>query len=120
MPSFSHRESWAQPLLIGSRGMMRVDGAFAGQKPIPMSMPGAETSLRRLDYLLLGIFCFCLFGYVLVPGRVLSGHEAVLPQNTREMRADHDWLIPKMGGEPWLERPPLPDWILAATDTVFG
>jgi 4-amino-4-deoxy-L-arabinose transferase-like glycosyltransferase len=79
-----------------------------------------ETSLRRFDYVLLSAFSLLLFGFTILPGPVLSGHEAVLPQNTREMLADHDWLIPKMGGEPWLERPPLPDWILAATDSLFG
>jgi 4-amino-4-deoxy-L-arabinose transferase-like glycosyltransferase len=85
-----------------------------------MTLAEPETHLRRLDFVLLGLFCFCLFGFAIVPGPVLSGHEAVLPQNTREMLADHDWLIPKMGGEPWLERPPLPDWILAATAWSFG
>jgi 4-amino-4-deoxy-L-arabinose transferase-like glycosyltransferase len=61
-----------------------------------------------------------LFGYSLVAGRPLSGHESVLPQNAREMAVTHDWLIPTLGGHAWLERPPLPDWLIVAVDLVFG
>jgi 4-amino-4-deoxy-L-arabinose transferase-like glycosyltransferase len=47
-------------------------------------------------------------------------HESVLPQNAREMMIDHDWLIPKYGFQPWLERPPLPQWITVGFATVVG
>lgn len=82
-----------------------------------MSTPEA---LRRSDYLLLGGFCLILFGVALVGGRVLTGHEAVAPQLAREMFANHDWLIPRCGGYPWLERPPLPQWITVAIATPLG
>jgi 4-amino-4-deoxy-L-arabinose transferase-like glycosyltransferase len=36
------------------------------------------------------------------------------------MMADHDWIIPKIGGLPWLERPPLPDWIIIGIASIFG
>ncbi len=76
--------------------------------------------LRRTDYLLLGLFCFLLFGYAMVGGRPLTMHEAVLPQSAREMLADGDWIVPKSGGRPWLERPPLPQWITVAVAWVSG
>src|SRR5207248_218582 len=84
----------------------------------PPAVPG--DSLSRWEYLLLAIFGFILFGGPLACGQVLTGHESVLPQNTREMLARHDWLVPRMGGEPWLERPPLPDWIMAGIDLAFA
>ena len=47
-------------------------------------------------------------------------HESVLPENTREMLVNHDWLVPRYGGEPWLERPPLPQWLSVAVAAVVG
>lgn len=84
----------------------------------------SETSkMGRLfarDFLLLGIFCLLLYGVALIDGRPLSGHESVMPENSREMMANHSWMIPTMGGKPWLERPPVPDWIMVAIGSVFG
>jgi 4-amino-4-deoxy-L-arabinose transferase-like glycosyltransferase len=85
-----------------------------------MSALVGEPRLRRTDYALLALVCLLLFGVALVAGRPLTGHEAVLPQNAREMMADHDWIIPKCGGLPWLERPPLPDWIIVGIAEVLG
>jgi 4-amino-4-deoxy-L-arabinose transferase-like glycosyltransferase len=76
--------------------------------------------LKRNDYLLLALFSTVVFIGPLVCGRVLTGHESVLPESTREMLARQDWLVPRMGGEPWLERPPLTHWIMAAADLVFA
>lgn len=76
--------------------------------------------LRRGDVALLSLFCLLLFGYSLIGGRPLSMHEAVLPQTSREMYADHDWAIPKNGGRPWLENPPLPQWITVGVASLFG
>lgn len=78
------------------------------------------SSLRRSDHLLLTLFCAVLFGFPLIGDRPLTMHEAVLPENAREMLADHDWLIPKYGGFPWLERPPLPHWITVAIGCLAG
>jgi 4-amino-4-deoxy-L-arabinose transferase-like glycosyltransferase len=79
-----------------------------------------QERLRPADYLVLSAFCLVLFGYSVIAGRRLTGHESVHPESAREMLVNHDWLIPHMGGEPWLERPPLPIWILAGFDLVFG
>jgi len=90
---------------------------------------GAERSLSRLDAafslslrdhgLLIG-YCCALFGISLIGGRPLTLHESVLPQSAREMLADGDWIVPKKGGEPWLESPPLPQWCTVAIATVIG
>jgi 4-amino-4-deoxy-L-arabinose transferase-like glycosyltransferase len=75
--------------------------------------------LTGWDYFILTSFCLALFGCTLVCGGLLTGHESVLPENAREMLANHDWLVPRLGGEPWLERPPLTDWIMAGIDLAF-
>ncbi|MFO0946721.1 MAG: glycosyltransferase family 39 protein [Planctomycetota bacterium] len=85
-----------------------------------MALLHSPEALRRQDLLLLGVFCGVLFGYSLIGGRSLTMHEAVLPQSAREMLADGDWIVPKSGGRPWLERPPLPQWITVAIASLVG
>jgi 4-amino-4-deoxy-L-arabinose transferase-like glycosyltransferase len=86
--------------------------------------------LLRRDVLLLTTFCLLLFGYQMFDGRPLSLHEARLPETSREMyqhlwgtpwsvRFDH-LLFPTSGERPWLERPPLPHWIVVGTSLLTG
>ena len=76
--------------------------------------------LSRNDYWLLALYCALLFGLALVSGRPLTMHEGVLPETAREMALDHDWIIPKNGGRPWMENPPLPQWITVGIGAIFG
>jgi 4-amino-4-deoxy-L-arabinose transferase-like glycosyltransferase len=75
---------------------------------------------RWTDYLLVGFFCLVLFGYCGFSGRPLTMHEARLPETAREMKAAGEWLLPHSGIRPWLERPPLPHWIVIGAMTLFG
>ena len=50
----------------------------------------------------------------------LNVHETVHCQNTREMLADGDWVVPHYADRPWLERPPLPFWITAGFVATLG
>ncbi len=77
-------------------------------------------TLQRRDYLLLAAFCLILFGLAMFSGRPLSIHESVLPQSAREMFADGDWIVPKRGGAPWMESPPLPQWVTVSIAHLFG
>jgi 4-amino-4-deoxy-L-arabinose transferase-like glycosyltransferase len=76
--------------------------------------------MTRRDYLLLLAFSLLLFGVGMYGGRPLTMHESVLAQSSREMLASGDWLVPTSGGRPWLERPPLPQWITAGFIALFG
>ncbi len=78
------------------------------------------SSLYTRHYILLVLYCVILFGYSLVGGRPLTMHEARLPQTTNEMVASSDWIVPHSGDRPWVERPPLPHWIMAAVTAPFG
>ncbi len=77
-------------------------------------------TLRLRDYLLLAAFSLFLFGFSMFSGAPLSLHSARLPECSREMMSNHDWFIPRSGGRPWLERPPLPHWITIATSALLG
>ncbi len=84
-----------------------------------MSEPLSD-QLKSRDFLLLAGFCAVLFGFSMVSGRPLSVHESVLPQSSREMFADRDFIVPKKGGAPWLESPPLPQWVTVGVASLFG
>ncbi|MGL4465257.1 MAG: ArnT family glycosyltransferase, partial [Planctomycetia bacterium] len=60
------------------------------------------------------------FGVSWIGGRGLTMHEAVLPQSAREMALAGEWIVPTSGGRPWLERPPLPQWLTIAVAAVVG
>ena len=81
-------------------------------------MPGAGLGAKRLTYLLI------LSAVVLLPGlghsTRLSYHEAFVAQGAREILASGDWGQPTIGGLPWLEKPPLPWWLVAALGWCNG
>ncbi len=95
---------------------------------LPVGIPAGNTlgessvrdRLSKKDWFWLSLYCSILFGCCLVSQRGLSIHESVLPQSAREMLADGDWLVPKRGGSPWLESPPLPQWVTATVAAPFG
>ena len=76
--------------------------------------------LARRDYLLLALFALLLFSVSPLFGRILSGHESVQPQTSREMLKSGNWLVPTVGGDPWLERPPVPMWFICGVYAVAG
>ena len=65
-------------------------------------MPTAASDLHR-DLLLVGLYTVVLYAIVLFVGGPLTLHEGVLPQTTKAMLANHDWLVPRYGNAPWLE-----------------
>ena len=50
----------------------------------------------------------------------LSYHEAFVAQGAREIVASGHWWHPAIGGLPWLEKPPLPFWLVAALGWCTG
>ncbi len=107
----------------------------------PIAMPKETSSppkgnsydpLHRSDVFLLICYSLLLFGISTVSGRPLTLHECVLPQSARSMFADRDFIVPKidakpagavastMPSAPWLESPPLPQWITVAIAIPFG
>jgi 4-amino-4-deoxy-L-arabinose transferase-like glycosyltransferase len=50
----------------------------------------------------------------------LTFHEAFVAQGAREILASGQWAYPTIGGLPWLEKPPLPWWIVAVLGHCAG
>lgn len=65
-----------------------------------------------------------LSAVVLLPGLGSSGrlsyHEAFVAQGAREMLDSGTWAYPTIGGRPWLEKPPLPWWLVAGLGRIAG
>jgi 4-amino-4-deoxy-L-arabinose transferase-like glycosyltransferase len=76
--------------------------------------------VRIRDFVCVGLFTLLLYAIVLAAGGPLTLHEGVLSQTTKAMLANHDWLVPRYGDAPWLERPPLPQWISCAICAIIG
>ena len=81
-------------------------------------MPGARLGGMRLTCLLV------LSALALLPGLGSSGrltyHEAFVAQGAREILDSGNWGYPTIGGLPWLEKPPLPWWLVAALGRCTG
>ena len=88
--------------------------------PASLSAEGIQSSPRIKDYVWIALFCIITFGYSAFSGRPLTMHEARLPQTAYEMTITGDYLLPHSGGRPWLERPPLPHWVVLGTTAIFG
>jgi 4-amino-4-deoxy-L-arabinose transferase-like glycosyltransferase len=81
-------------------------------------MPGARLGGIRLTCLV------ALSALALIPGLGSSGrltyHEAFVAQGAREILDSGNWAYPTIGGLPWLEKPPLPWWFVAALGHCAG
>jgi 4-amino-4-deoxy-L-arabinose transferase-like glycosyltransferase len=74
----------------------------------------------RADVLLLTGFCAFLFFYGLNQFGLIGADEPRYAQVAHEMLARHDWITPTLGGQPWLEKPPLYYWQAALAYSIFG
>src|SRR4051812_32818522 len=68
----------------------------------------------------LGTLALATLGAGLGSSGRLTYHEAIVAQGAREMIARGDWVVPTLGGRPWLEKPPLAHWLVAGIGQLAG
>lgn len=78
------------------------------------------TNRTRADMLLLAGFCAFLFLYGIGRFGLIGADEPRYAQVAREMLDHHDWITPTLGGQPWLEKPPLYYWQAMLAYKIFG
>lgn len=61
------------------------------------------------------VLCFAGLGF----GPDLSDHEAIIGQGARETLQSGDWLIPRVNGEVFVRKPPLPIWLATWTSRLI-
>src|SRR5262249_20844739 len=52
--------------------------------------------------------------------RLLEPDEGRYAEIPREMLARGDWIVPRLQGEPYLDKPPLHYWLVASSYKLFG
>jgi 4-amino-4-deoxy-L-arabinose transferase-like glycosyltransferase len=78
------------------------------------------TARTRTDILLIAGFCAFLFFYGLGQFGLIGADEPRYAQVAREMLERSDWITPVLGGQAWLEKPPLYYWQAMLAYSVFG
>ena len=88
--------------------------------PISDSRQPAAGARTRTDAVLIAGFCAFLFFYGLGQFGLIGADEPRYAQVAREMLDRHDWVTPTLGGQPWLEKPPLYYWQAMLSYSLFG
>src|SRR5262245_36738348 len=70
--------------------------------------------------IVVAVFPTFLLFYKLGSCRTLESHEVYAAVPAREMLDSGNWIVPRFGALPRLEKPPLAYWILAGTSKIFG
>ena len=78
------------------------------------------TIRTRTDSLLLAGFCAFLFFYGLGQFGLIGADEPRYAQVAHEMLERHDWVTPTLGGQAWLEKPPLYYWQAIVAYRILG
>lgn len=78
------------------------------------------TNRTRTDALLLAGFCAFLFFYGIAQFGLIGADEPRYAQVAHEMLERHDWITPTLGGQPWLEKPPLYYWQAIVAYKILG
>lgn len=76
--------------------------------------------MERAARWVLVVLALSVFLPLLRPRPFFSPDEAYYAQVAREMSETGDFVVPRFDGRPWLEKPPLFYWLLAASFAVCG
>ena len=82
------------------------------------SLPDVKPGWRYLAFL--AVLCGLAFGLGLGSSSRLTYHEAFVAQGAWEILNSGRWWHPTIGGLPWLEKPPLPFWLVAGLGWCTG
>jgi 4-amino-4-deoxy-L-arabinose transferase-like glycosyltransferase len=111
-PSFPRWYAFAVTKMIALKSWWSHDHFRAGL-PLP-----ARKSAWLCGLPLMALAALVLFADLNQPlADPAEGRQAEVP---REMLAHHDWLVPRFGGIPYYEKPPLQYWLTAAAYSTWG
>ncbi|MFZ5957829.1 ArnT family glycosyltransferase [Pseudomonas knackmussii] len=75
---------------------------------------------QRRTVLVLLLFCAALFLIALGNHQLQGSTEPRVAGIAMEMQLDHDWVTPRVNGQPFLEKPPLSLWLDVTAMHLFG
>ncbi|CAN5879314.1 hypothetical protein BH23PLA1_BH23PLA1_06090 [soil metagenome] len=106
--------------LIGNPWFLRETVFLVWNEEVPLRPMMGSFVLSRSTALVLLLATLTL-GVGLGRSGCLSYHEALVGQGARELlEPGSDWRAPTVGGRPWLEKPPLAHWLVAALGGIMG
>jgi 4-amino-4-deoxy-L-arabinose transferase-like glycosyltransferase len=83
--------------------------------PAPLLRPRSHYEIALL---LVAVIVF--FGCIISPPGLMDDVDAVHGQMARNMVSSGDWVIPHLDGVPYIEKAPLPYWLIAICYLLFG
>ncbi|HSM88076.1 MAG TPA: glycosyltransferase family 39 protein, partial [Candidatus Limnocylindrales bacterium] len=87
-----------------------------GGRLAPRASSGAVWPALLLILVSVAVF----FGGVISPPSLMDDVDAAHGQLARNMIRSGDWVIPQLDGVPYIEKAPLPYWLIAVSYLVFG
>ena len=89
---------------------------------INIATASTTSTLRRwwMPLSVLAITAGVVLFYKLGDCRSFGSHEVFPAVPAREMLRSDNWVVPRFGGVPRLEKPPLAYWVVAASAQLFG
>jgi 4-amino-4-deoxy-L-arabinose transferase-like glycosyltransferase len=91
------------------------------QKPMNSAVAAAQArSDSRYDWILILVAVVVFFGCIISPPALMDDVDAVHGQMARNMITSNDWVIPHLDGVPYIEKAPLPYWLIAICYLMFG
>jgi 4-amino-4-deoxy-L-arabinose transferase-like glycosyltransferase len=66
------------------------------------------------------VFTLVLYCWNLGGARSLTDHETYVGGIARQLAVEGDWLLPRIGDQAWVEKPPLIHWIVGALGAHLG
>jgi 4-amino-4-deoxy-L-arabinose transferase-like glycosyltransferase len=78
-----------------------------------------SASIWRHDLVLIAVAAIIFLGCAVSPPRLMDDVDAVHGQIARNMIQSGDWVIPHLDGVPYVEKAPLPYWLIAISYLIF-
>jgi 4-amino-4-deoxy-L-arabinose transferase-like glycosyltransferase len=75
---------------------------------------------RHYEIALVVVAVIVFFGCIISPPALMDDVDAVHGQIARNMVTSGDWVIPHINGVPYMEKAPLPYWLIAICYLLFG
>ena len=86
-----------------------------------MTYPQSDRSPWWREAEVVWLFLLVILAYFTRAGDLpLRGEEPTRAQIAFEMLERGDWIVPREQGDPFLSRPPLQNWTIAASYLIFG
>lgn len=95
-------------------------GLYALRQTIWTILTGAGELTTARALAAVGLFAGFIFGFGIEATNLWDSDEGDYANVAGEMLESGDWVVPHNNGQPWLEKPPLAYWLMAASCQWWG